>query len=227
MAVYFRDAVRASRIKRGLLRLGRFQDLAEHLAARCLVEARIGLGRAHRLEHARDAHGGELGRQHRLRPGRGHEALRGEIVDLVGLRFLDRRDQGMLVQEVARQQRNAIDDVLDAVERIRTGTARDAEYVVAFFQKKLGEIRTVLTGDAGDECAFSQRNFSSMFTSTRAFGVRWRRRRCLSPPALSSRRPRSSRESSDARTRARTTQPASAAQGTKTPRLLRAYKRAK
>ena len=66
------------------LALGRLADLAEHLAGGSLVEAAPGADIAEGVEQARDADGGELGRQDRLRPARWARRHGGKVVDLVG-----------------------------------------------------------------------------------------------------------------------------------------------
>ena len=91
--VHLRHAVRGARIERRRLALRRLHHLAEHLARAGLVEPRLGRGALHRLEHARHAERGELAGEHRLRPRRRDEALRREVVDLVGLRVADRVDE--------------------------------------------------------------------------------------------------------------------------------------
>src|SRR5262249_34248988 len=89
MAVDFRDAVGTARVERRRLALWRFDDLAEHLTRAGLIEPRLRRRLLHRLEHPRHAERRELTREHGLRPGCLHEALCGEIVDLLGLIFTD------------------------------------------------------------------------------------------------------------------------------------------
>ena len=50
-------------------------------------------------------------------------------------------------------QVHAVDDVVDTLTALGRGAADDAVYLVALLEQKLGEVRTVLAGDAGDEGA--------------------------------------------------------------------------
>ena len=60
VAIDLGDAVRRARVERGRLALGYFEYTAVHLARRGLVNTRIGLDGAHRLEHAGHSHTCEL-----------------------------------------------------------------------------------------------------------------------------------------------------------------------
>ena len=153
VAVGLRDAVGAARVERRLLGLRHLLHLAEHLRRGRLVEADRRVDVADRLEHARDADGGELGGQHRLRPRGRHEALRGEVVDLVRLRGAQRLLQRGLVEQVGLQQLDAARQVRDALERLGARAAHDAVDLVALVEQQLGEVRAVLAGDSGDERA--------------------------------------------------------------------------
>ena len=87
------------------------------------------------------------------RPGRAqrHERDRPQVVDLVGLRQLQRRDQRRQVGEIARNQldeRHLVDDL----GRLRVALALDHPvHVVAPIMQELGEMTTVLTSDPSDE----------------------------------------------------------------------------
>ncbi len=137
-----------------------------------MVEARLRRGDAHRLEHVRDADGGDVGGQDGLAPGGGDEGLRREIVDLVGLRLLHDAHEAREVAHIAVVQAHAIGDadpaqavIVDAAVR---GSAHDAMNLVALIQQKLREIGAVLSRDARDERAL--RHFlSSLSPIARAF----------------------------------------------------------
>ena len=120
---------------RGLV-LGRLARRAEHLRGRRLIDAQAGLGDAHRFEHRRHAHGGELRRHDGLAPRGGHEGRGGQVVELVGLGSRDGIEQRHLVEQVALKQadvvlhadqvrvrgvRRAADDAEDLVARARAG----------------------------------------------------------------------------------------------------------
>ena len=84
-------------------------------------------------------------------------ALRGEVVDLVGLHLLDDADQAARIGHVAVMQDEAavrfvrvLVQVVDAVGVEQRRAALDAVDLVAFAEQKLGEVGAVLAGDAGD-----------------------------------------------------------------------------
>ena len=58
----------------------------------------------------------------------------------------------MVVEQVSRFELDAIEDVFDAPVIVGACTPDDAEDVIAFVEEKLRQVRTVLAGDAGDEC---------------------------------------------------------------------------
>ena len=81
-----------------------------------------------------------------------HEALRGEVVDLVGLGCLDGIHQRGLVEKIAREEIDLIQKVGDAVGDDRARTSSEAVDLVTFLEKEFGKVRAVLSRDAGDEC---------------------------------------------------------------------------
>jgi hypothetical protein len=93
-----------------------FAYAAVHLARRRLVDADVEIDLAHRLEQARHAHRVVLAGQQRLVPGGGDEGHRRQVVDLVRTNILDDPHQRLLIQQVARAERDAIEEVLDAPE---------------------------------------------------------------------------------------------------------------
>src|SRR5690606_23241097 len=155
VTVNLRHAVRAARVEGRRLALGDLSHLAEHLTARRLVEADRRIDVADRVQQARHAERGDVAREHWLRPRGLHEALRGEVVDLVRLALGQRELQRRLIEHVAWDQMQAVLNVLDPAEVDRAGAADQPIYLVAFFKQELGQIRTVLPGDPGDQRAFS------------------------------------------------------------------------
>ena len=153
VAVRLGHAVRRAGVERRLLVLRRLADLAEHLARRRLVEARLRAGLAHRLEHPGDADAGELGRQRRLDPRHRDERHRGEVVDLVRPAGAHRVDQRALVEQVALVQRDPVAQVLDALEPLGRGAAHHPVHLVALLEQQLGQVRAVLARDPGDQRA--------------------------------------------------------------------------
>ena len=125
--------------------------VAEHLAAAGLVETDRRIDQADGLQHPRDAQGGELAGQQRLRPTGGHETLGGEVVDLVRPHVLDDRDDRQLVQQVGLVEGDPVVQTFDPLEVLRAGAADHAVDLVALLQQKLGQIGPVLPGDAGNQ----------------------------------------------------------------------------
>ena len=84
-------------------------------------------------------------------PGGRDEALRRQVVDLVGLDLVDDGEERRLVEKVRAKELDAVAEVLDATTGVRTGAACDTDDPVAKVEEVLGQIAAVLTGDAGDE----------------------------------------------------------------------------
>ncbi len=98
-----------------------------------------------------------LGRLKRHR----HVAHGAQVVNLVWLRFLDDANQVAGVAQVAVVQLEAcvvhvrvLVDVVHALRVEERGPALDAVHRVALLQQKLSQVRSVLPGDAGDQCNF-------------------------------------------------------------------------
>ena len=82
--------------------------------------------------------------------------LRREIVDLVGSHLLDDPPEPGAVAEVAVVQlqhlgarAEALAQMIDSSGRETRGAAHHAVHLVALLQQKLGEVRAILSGDAG------------------------------------------------------------------------------
>ena len=165
--VELRGAVRRPRVERRALVL-RGRRRAEHLRGRGLVVAAVDPGRADRLEQPQRA--GAVGRGGVLRHLEGDldVALRAEVVDLVRLDLVDQVDQADAVGEVAvvQVQVGAV-DVVDPAAVDRRGATDQAVDLVALREQQLGEVRPVLAGDAGDECALGHSRHSSSFRGRR------------------------------------------------------------
>ena len=89
-------------------------------------------------------------------------ALGAQVVDLIGLGFLDDTNEVAAVAQVAVVQTEVgvvhmrvLVDVVYPLGVEGTGPALDAVHDVAFFQQKLGQVGPVLAGDAGDEGGFA------------------------------------------------------------------------
>ena len=150
VAVDLRHAVRTSRIERRRLPLRRLDHLPEHLARAGLIESGIRRSLLRRLEHPCDTESGELAGQDGLCPRRTDEALRREIVDLVGLMLPHRVDERMLVEQVRGDELHVIHNVGDALECGRRASPNHADDAVALVEQQLGQVGPVLSGDPRD-----------------------------------------------------------------------------
>src|SRR5690606_36402063 len=92
-----------------------------------------------------------------------HVGLRGEVVDLVGLHFLDDAGQVGGISEIAVLQDEilvldvrVLIDVVHPLGVERRGATLDAMDLVTFFQQQFREIGTILAGNPGDQrsCPF-------------------------------------------------------------------------
>src|ERR1035437_1676544 len=162
MAVGLGDAIRTAGMEGRQLGLRDLADLTEHLARGSLVKADRRIYLTNGLQHARDAQAGELARKDGLVPGRRHEAHRGQVVDLRGLGRLNRREQRSLVEHITRDQLYAIEQVLDAFHRTGAGPASHPDYAIPLLEQDLGQIRAILTSDAGDESCLHARSIKSL-----------------------------------------------------------------
>ena len=66
-----------------------------------------------------------------------------------------RRDQRGLVEQVALDELDAVQQVLDPLDRVGAGPAGHPDDAVALLEQELGEIGAVLAGDAGDQRCLS------------------------------------------------------------------------
>ncbi len=153
MAEQLGHAIRAPRIERRRLVLRHLLRLAEHLGGRGLVEASAGADLAHGLEHAHDAKRIGVGGIERLLEGKADEALRREIVDLVGLEQPERAADIALLEQLHVDQLDVLGDgeFLEPADIDAGGTAIGADDAIAALQQRLGEIGAVLSRYARDE----------------------------------------------------------------------------
>jgi len=155
VGVEFCHRIRRARVEWRLFALDRLLNETEHLRRRRLVEVRVRTGEPHGLEHIGGTDAGDLRGQERLPPGRLHEGLRGEIIDLGGLYLLDDPDQRRQVGHVSVVQSDPVDDAepLQALadNLRRSAAAQDPVHLVALVEEKLRKIRAVLAGDAADQ----------------------------------------------------------------------------
>ncbi len=167
--------VRAARNERRGLVLRRRRG-AEHLARRRLVKARLRIQArvAHRLQQTQrpqaDRRGGVLGHVE----AHAHVALRAQVVDLVRPYGLQHAPERAAVVEIAVVQAQAIVRrvrvLVDGLEPLGVegaGTTENAVNLVPFAQQQLGQIGTVLPGDAGDERSLHPSVLASFLASAR------------------------------------------------------------
>ena len=161
--VELRHAVGRARIEGSRFALRRLPRQAEELGGRRLVEpgSLAESQRAHRFEQAQGSErvgiGGVLG----LVEGHVDVALGGEVVDLVGLHFLQDVHQAARVGHVAVVQEHAhlglvhvAVQVVDPRRVEERGAPPHAVHFVALPEQELGEVGAVLAGDAGDQRFF-------------------------------------------------------------------------
>ena len=161
VAVDLGGAVGTARVEGSGFPLGDFPDLAEHFAGGGLIKAGLALQaeNADAFEQAQRAKGVGVGGVFGGLERDLDVALRGEVVDFVGLGMLENADQVGGVGEVAVVQGEApvggvrvLVEVINALGVELRGAALDAVDGVALVQQEFGQIGAVLAGDAGDEC---------------------------------------------------------------------------
>ena len=151
------DTIRRARIERRCLRLRHLQHASVHLRRACLIETDICIDRANRFQYLGNADCCELCGQNRLRPGCRHERLCGKIVNFVRLRFPQRLNQRILVQQVGLQQMNTACQMGDSLKVFGAGAAHDPIDRVAFGEQKFRKVRAVLSGNTRYKGGFSIR----------------------------------------------------------------------
>ena len=155
------DAVGRARVEGRRLRLRALGHLAVKLRGRGLVEARL-LAEpedADRLEQAQRADGIGVGGVFRLLERHHDVALGGEVVDLIRLNLLDHPQQARGIGHVAvveGEGQAAIvrlaEEVIDAIGVEQGGAPLDAVDRIALADQVLRQVRTILAGDARDQC---------------------------------------------------------------------------
>ena len=116
---------------------------------------------SHRFEDARGSDPSHVAGVFRNVEAYANVALRAEIVDLVRFDFCDQREDGDGIRQVAMvQKKTSISAVRIFIDRFETfgvkrrGAADEAMHFVSFAEQKLGQIRTVLAGNASDQRFF-------------------------------------------------------------------------
>jgi hypothetical protein len=163
-AVELGDAVGRARVEWSRFGLRHFLNESVELAGRGLVKTRL-LFESDFLEGVEETErsdrvdfGGVFGNFE----GDLHVALRAEVVDLAGADALEETVEVRRVGEVTVMEVKAlflaeflvVVEVVDPIRVEGTATADHSVNLVAFLKELFGEVGTVLSGDAGDECFF-------------------------------------------------------------------------
>jgi hypothetical protein len=77
----------------------------------------------------------------------------GEVVNLIGPRLLHDVDDRELIEQVGLVELDLSGEVPDPVEVLGARTADDTVDFVTLFEKQIGEITPILSGDAGNQSA--------------------------------------------------------------------------
>ena len=161
VAEHFGATVRTARPEGSRLGLRDLLHLAIHFTARGLVEARLDPGFTDGLENTNGAHPGDVRCVFGNIETDAHVALRSEIVDLVGLQFVEHLGQVDRIGQISvvEEEAHSVDvrvliKVVDARGIEGAGPADDAMDFIAFGNEQVGQIGAILTSDAGDECFF-------------------------------------------------------------------------
>jgi hypothetical protein len=64
---------------------------------------------------------------------------------------IDDGEERCLVEQVRAKELDAVAEMLDAAAGMRAGAARDTDDAVAEVEQVLGQVASILTGDASDE----------------------------------------------------------------------------
>ena len=147
-------------MERRILVLRHFLDLTVQFGGRCLVDP-AGPGKpalADSLQDTEDTRRIDVRRVLRRVEAHLHMALRGQIIDLVRTHLGDDLDQAHRIPHVRVMQmevRTAL-EMGDALPEIDGTPADDTMHVIPLFQEEFRQVRTVLSGHAGDERGLSR-----------------------------------------------------------------------
>ena len=106
------------------------------------------------VENASHAQGRDVTSEHRLGPTGLHETLGCKVVDLTRTMFAQDVDERCGVEKITWFERDPVLDMGNAFEVDGRRPPHHSNHLVTLLQQMLGEVRTVLTGDAGDERSF-------------------------------------------------------------------------
>src|SRR5712691_8942227 len=154
----FRHPVGAARPERRFFRLRHFLRFAKHFAARSLIKARPDSRFPNGFENPDRANAGDVGGVLGDVETDPDMALRAEMINFVRLQLIEQLYQVHGIAQVAEMQKQAhtIDmrigiKVIDARGVEGAGAADYAVHFVAFFEQKIGQVTSILAGNAGNE----------------------------------------------------------------------------
>ena len=165
--------VGAARPERRLLILRHLLRFTEHFAAGCLKKTGTQSRFADRFQDPDRADAGNVGSVFRNIEAHAHVALCAEMINLVRLQFVKKLHQIDRIAEVAVMKKHSdVVNVRIGVEMIdargveRAGATNDPVDFVAFLQQQIGQITSVLAGDAGDQRPFHWASIVGRFCET-------------------------------------------------------------
>ena len=159
VAIQFGHGIGRARVKRRRLRLRMALHTTVELRGRCLVDAGFlrQAQQAHRFQNPQRTDTVDLGGVFRFVETHPHVRHRPEVINLVGLYFLNDADDVGRVGEVAVMEFKPyvfvvriFIQVVDALRIEERAAALDAMDFVAFAEEEFGEVGAVLSGDSGD-----------------------------------------------------------------------------
>ena len=119
-----------------------------------MVYARVRLAEANRFQELGDADGVDVGGRERRFPRCSHERLSGKIVNLVGFRDFHGAQERCGIGHVTKNECNLALEVLGVVKVELALAADKSVNFVTLLEKEFCQVRTVLTGNACNKCAF-------------------------------------------------------------------------
>ena len=138
-----------------------FLRFAKHFAARSLIKTRANSRFPNGFENPDGADTGDVGGVLGNIEADANVALRGEMINFVRFQFVKQLHQVNRITQVAEVQKHAdtIDvrigvKMIDARSVEGAGAPDDAVDFVVFLEQEIGQVTSVLPGNAGDQCSF-------------------------------------------------------------------------
>jgi hypothetical protein len=168
VGVHLRHGIGAARFKERRFALRRLCR-TEHLRARRLIEPRLAPGPANRFEQPHRAQPGDIAGVFRHIKTHAHVALRREVIKLIRCEAVNQVQHPLRAGKIAVMQKEPcarliriLIDVIDALRVKRARASDDPVHFISFGQQQFREVRSVLPGNARDQCAFHERSFLSL-----------------------------------------------------------------